>query len=269
MKNIEYLMENDDEAVRLELKTDTSVVERQALWAGIKPGMRVADIGCGSGKTTAILHKLAQPDGLATGVDFSETRIKHARQYHGEQGIEFVCADITAPLNDLGTFDFIWVRFVLEYFHSQAFHIVKQLTEIIRPGGILCLIDLDHNCLNHAGLPPEMEKILVDIMEKLQEKADFDPYAGRKLYSFLYDLDYEDIYVDVAAHHLIYGKLKDADAFNWIKKLEVSTKKIGYDFECYKGGYKGFRDDFEKFFTNPRRFTYSPLICCRGRKTST
>ncbi len=259
-------MDSDEEALRLELKTDTAVVEKQALWAGIKPGMRVADIGCGSGKTTEILHRLAQPGGLTTGVDFSERRIKHARDHHGEQGIEFVCTDISAPLNSLGTFDFIWVRFVLEYFHSQSFHIVKLLTEILRPGGILCLIDLDHNCMSHAGLPREMEKTLVDIMEELQEKADFDPYAGRKLYSFLYDLGYEDINVDVAAHHLIYGALKEVDAFNWFKKLEVATKKIGYDFESYNGGYKGFLDDFEKFFTNPRRFTYSPVICCRGSK---
>ena len=33
-------MENDEETLRLDLKTDVKVVEQQALWAGIKPGLR-------------------------------------------------------------------------------------------------------------------------------------------------------------------------------------------------------------------------------------
>ena len=61
MKNHrEYLMEDEREAVRLDLKTDAAAVEKQARWAGIKPGMRVADLGCGSGKTTFYLNKLIQ-----------------------------------------------------------------------------------------------------------------------------------------------------------------------------------------------------------------
>ena len=55
MKNDpKYLMEDDQESVRLDRKTDPATVEKQALWAGLKPGMRVADLGCGAGKTTFI-----------------------------------------------------------------------------------------------------------------------------------------------------------------------------------------------------------------------
>ena len=42
-----YLMESEAEAIRLDVKTDGRAVERQARWAGLKPGMRVADLGCG------------------------------------------------------------------------------------------------------------------------------------------------------------------------------------------------------------------------------
>ena len=44
-------------------------------------------------------------------------------------------------------------------------------------------------------------------------------YCGRKLYSFLYDLGFEQIRVNIVPHHLIYGEIRDLDFFNWIKKI--------------------------------------------------
>ena len=105
MQEIEYLMESDEEAFRLDIKTDSTVVKKQALWAGIRPGMRVADICCGSGKTTFMLHKLIQPSGIAVGVDGSEKRIKYAKAHYSVDGIEYKCRDIRKPLDELGIFD--------------------------------------------------------------------------------------------------------------------------------------------------------------------
>jgi SAM-dependent methyltransferase len=265
LKENEYLMESDEEAFRLDIKTDSKVVERQSLWAGIKPGMHVADICCGSGKTTSVLHTLVQPGGTVVGVDGSEKRIEYARNHYRTRGIEFKCNDIQKPLDDLGTFDFVWVRFVLEYHRSHSFNIVKNISSIVKPGGILCLIDLDYNCLSHFGLSQKLERALFVAIKKLEEEANFDPFAGRKLYSYLYRLGYQNIDVDAAAHHLIFGKLKDTDAFNWMKKIEVVSKKIRFQFEEYKG-HKEFIEDFKKFFTDPGRFTYTPVILCRGVK---
>ncbi len=143
MPRNEYLMENNEEILRLDVKTDGQKVENQALWAGIKPGMRVADLGFGSGKTTIYLHKLVQPKGEVVGVDIAEDRIKYAEKHYDRDGIEYICRDISKPIEDLGLFDFIWVRFVLEYHKSKSFDIVKNISRILKPGGILCLIDLD------------------------------------------------------------------------------------------------------------------------------
>jgi ubiquinone/menaquinone biosynthesis C-methylase UbiE len=261
-----YLMESDEETLRLDMKTDAKVVENQALWAGIKPGMRVADLGFGSGKTTFNLHKLVQPNGEVVGVDMAEDRIKYAEKYYRNKGIKYILRDIRAPLDDLGMFDFIWVRFVLEYYRSESFNIVKNISKILKPGGIICLIDLDYNCLNHFGLSKKLKKALYGITKAMEKNADFDPFVGIKLYSFLYDLGYQDIDVSLTPHHLIFGELNKVDAFNWTKKVEVAVKRLGYDFKEYERGYEGFIEEFTQFFSNPRRFTYTPLISCKGRK---
>ena len=259
-------MESDEETLRLDLKTDGKLVENQALWAGIKSGMRVADLGYGSGKTSFHLHKLVQPNGQVVGVDFAEERIKYAKKHYNKKGVEYICRDICTPLEDLGMFDFIWVRFVLEYHRTKSFDIVKNITRILKPGGILCLIDLDYNCLNHYGLSKKLGRTIYGLTKALEKNTDFDPYVGIKLYSFLYDLNYQDIDVSLAPYHLIFGELKEIDDFNWTKKLEVAVKKIGYEFKEYKGGYEEFSKEFKQFFSDPRRFTYTPIISCRGCK---
>jgi SAM-dependent methyltransferase len=208
---------------------------------------------------------LVEPLGSVIGIDGSEQRIKFAKEHYGDKGIEFICDDIKRPLDDIGMFDFIWVRFVLEYHLSNSFEIVQNLSRIVKPGGILCLIDLDYNCLSHFGLSQRLEKALIAVIKKVEETANFDPYAGRKLYSFLYNLGFQDIDVDLAAHHLIFGELKDVDAFNWMKKIEVISSKIQFQLEEYNKNEE-FIEDFKRFFTDPARFTYTPVICCRGRK---
>ncbi|MDH3358150.1 MAG: class I SAM-dependent methyltransferase [Desulfobacteraceae bacterium] len=266
MKVDKYLMESDVEALRLELKTDSSIVKKQAKWAGIQSGMAIADIGCGPGITTLALYETAQPNGRVVGIDFSQERITYATNNYKKPGISYICKDIRQPLDEIGLFDFVWVRFILEYYLSNSLEIVNNLVNILKPGGTLCLIDLDHNCLSHYGIPNRLQQTVNNIMLELQKKANFDPFAGRKLYSYLYDLNFNDIQVDISAHHNIYGELKKSDEFNFLKKVEIGPKKINYKFKQYKGGYKEFLAESAKSFRNPRRFTYTPIIMCRGKK---
>jgi ubiquinone/menaquinone biosynthesis C-methylase UbiE len=259
-------MENKDECLRMDIKTDYPSLERQALWAGLKEGMRVADIGSGSGITSSFLKRIVGESGHVTGFDGSMKRTVYARENYGVEGLEFVNLDINNSLDDLKNFDFIWVRFFLEYHRENSFDIVKRLTDILSPGGILCLIDLDHNCLNHYGLSSRLEKTIVEVSDIVEKFGDFDPYVGRKLYSYLYDLGFSEIDVDMKAHHLIFGELSEVDEFNWIRKIKTAARNSGYDFPDYPDGYDGFLNEFKIFFSDPRRFTYTPIISCRGVK---
>jgi len=262
-----YLMENLEEIVRLEVKTDPEAVRKQGLWCGLKPGLRVLDAGCGPGKVTSILFEMLQPGGNILGVDYSEERIQHAKGHYGREiGIDFQIHDLRDSLNGMGPFDLIWIRFVLEFNRAESLDIVRNLTAVLKPGGYLCLLDLDHNCLNNYELPPKLEDIVFRVMNKLEQEYNLDPYCGRKLYSYLYDLGYQDIQLDLMAHHLIYGKIREEDVFNWMRKGEVASMKVKGLFDDYPGGYKAFVTGFTEFLLDPRRFIYTPLILCKGMK---
>jgi len=259
-----YLMENEEEIQREEWKTDAAVVRRFASMAGLRPGMRVIDVCSGAGMSTSILSELAGPTGSAVGIDLSEERNAHATAEYGNERTSFLQKDILRPLEGLGEFDFAWVRFALEYFKAESPFIVKNLASVMRPGGIICLVDLDHNCLNHWGLSPRLEAGLRALIAQLEEVGNFDPYVGRKLYSFLNDLGFEAIGAHVEAHHLIYGPLGPVDEYNWTRKIEVTARNRRVQIPGYETP-QDFLDDFLAFFRSPHRFTYTPVIACWGK----
>ena len=218
-----YIMESEDEALRLDLKTNPDALKRQVLWAGLEEGMRVADLGCGPGKTSFYLNEIVQPGGSVLAVDISPQRIAYAKDHYETAGLQFVQQDIRQPMDHLGRFDFIFMRFVLEHYRTDGAAMVASAAKLLKPNGILCLADLDHNCLNHHGLSWQLESAIAGIMEALKRHKNFDPYAGRKLYAYLYDLGFQEIRVAMEAHHLLYGELGNEDAFNWRKKIDMAA----------------------------------------------
>src|SRR5258708_9952312 len=55
--------------------------------AGLKPGMTVADLGCGVGATTCMLAEMVGPTGHVTGIDLSASQLEHGRSLCKVQGI--------------------------------------------------------------------------------------------------------------------------------------------------------------------------------------
>ena len=262
-----YIMEGIEENLRLETKTDVAATREQAAWCGLRPGLKVLDAGCGTGLSTSILHELIQPAGEIVGVDNSEERVRFAEKRYGNQSsIQFRQLDLRKPIDEFSNFDLIWSRFFLEFHRRESPDIVKNLSCCLKPGGYLCLLDLDHNALNHYQMPVRMEEILFKAMEKLEKENNFDPYVGRKLYAYLYDLGFENIEMDLRAHHLIYGRTSEKDLFNWAKKSEAVVRHANDLIVEYPGGMEGLASDFMHFFNDPRRFTYTPLILCKGMK---
>lgn len=269
MSDQPYFPESENELDRLENKTDRQAVIDQAVWAGLQPGMRVLDVGCGPGVTTASLADCTGPQGWVVGIDRSAERIAHARSKYGRDNITYVQRNFFDDLSDLGGFDFVWIRFVLEYFLKEAYQLVSHVSASINPGGIFCLADLDHNCMNHYGTSERLDRTFRKMGEAQMANNNFDPFAGRKLCTHLYDLGFTEIRTDVRMHHLVCGELSEFDRWNWWHKIELAGRRSGWTFEDYEDGFAGFEQEFKAYFLDPRRFVYTPLILARGVKPAT
>ncbi len=68
--------------------------------AGIRPGMRVLDLGCGAGDAAFVAAGLVGPDGSVVGVDRSPDALARARLRAGQRGlgqVRFVEGDVNDP----------------------------------------------------------------------------------------------------------------------------------------------------------------------------
>lgn len=113
--------------------------------AGIEKGMRVLDVGCGSGDVSFLLLGLVGMTGEVVGVDHDARAIAVARQRSAAQNhtaLRFLQCDLLALQDAIGTFDAIVGRRVLMY-QKDAVATIRALSKHVRPGGIVVFQEHD------------------------------------------------------------------------------------------------------------------------------
>jgi len=113
--------------------------------AGIVPGMRVLDIGCGNGNVSLLLAQLVGETGHVTGVDRDGSSLHQAQERVRQlnlPNVDFVQGDINTPLPDLGMFDAAVARRVIMYL-PRPVDALRQVSSHLRPGGVMALLEHD------------------------------------------------------------------------------------------------------------------------------
>ena len=109
--------------------------------ADLRPGDRVADIGCGTGASTLAAAAIVQP-GRVLGVDISEPLLDRARaraETAGLRNVDSLLADAQTHRFDPAAFDVVISRFGMMFFEDPraAF---GNLAKALRPGGRMVFV---------------------------------------------------------------------------------------------------------------------------------
>ena len=84
--------------------------------AGIEPGMRVLDLGCGMGDVSLLAAKLVGPTGSVIAIDRDRAIVERARERARRAGhggnIEFLCAHVL-EFDSPSSFDAVAGRYIL------------------------------------------------------------------------------------------------------------------------------------------------------------
>ena len=139
--------------VNLQQKFGVIMIEKLQLCEG----MRVLDLGCGTGKLTKILSEKVGPRGRITAVDPDIERLEIAKNNYAASNIEYMQADDkTFPE---GQYDLIFANAVIHWIKDKR-ALFERVYKSLKPGGRFAFVTFD-------GIPKVYHKIVERIFEEL------------------------------------------------------------------------------------------------------
>jgi len=122
----------------LGLGTGSSYRRKILGWAGLLPGMRVLDVGMGTGLVAKQAARLVGDPSLVTGVDPSPGMIRSARLPDGVTVVEGRAERI--PLAD-GRYDFLSMGYALRHVSDMSVAFA-EFHRVLKPGGKVCILEI-------------------------------------------------------------------------------------------------------------------------------
>ncbi|MGW4489812.1 class I SAM-dependent methyltransferase [Amycolatopsis sp. NPDC004368] len=157
--------------------------------AGIRQGMRVLDIGCGTGDVTRLVARLIGPDGFVVGVDQSPEAIAFARARTptatGAE-IRFETSDVET-FSDREPFDAVVGRYVLNH-QTDPVGFLRAAASHVRPGGgVLALHEIDPERGIWSYPPVPLWDMLHEWVRSTMRKNGLPHHAASRLFPLFAD----------------------------------------------------------------------------------
>jgi SAM-dependent methyltransferase len=167
-----------------------AAIDEAGLWtsAGIVPGARVADVGCGPGAVLVEIARITAEDGQAVGVEPDASAREAATEEVAAANVAARVVDGTATATGLtaGAFDVVMIRHVLFHLGRDAAAAIQHGLGLLRSGGHMYVVDVD---LRERGMfasrvDPDVEDLSERYL-KFQEDRGCDVTIGSRLRALL------------------------------------------------------------------------------------
>jgi ubiquinone/menaquinone biosynthesis C-methylase UbiE len=176
-------------------------------------GSRVLEAGCGVAAQTLTLARNS-PDAVISSVDISELSIAEAEKKVTEAGftnVQFLQADIFDLPFERGSFDHVFLCFVLEHL-SKPLEALNALKGVLKEGGTITVIEGDHGS---AYFHPESQAahMAINCQIELQHRAGGNAMIGRELYPLLRKAGFNSVRVSPRMVYVDAGRPELVDGF--------------------------------------------------------
>ena len=150
--------------------------------AGLCPGMRVAEIGCGIGLTAQWISAKVGASGSVVAVDSSSEQLEIASRRAAEvdiKNLSFKKGDAYESGLTRDSFDLVYARFLLCHVADPA-RALTEMRSLLKPGGTLVCEDHDDGGI-FTEPTTHAYKRLVEISDAVNRSRGLDSYIGLKL----------------------------------------------------------------------------------------
>lgn len=197
----------------------------------LKPGIRVLDMGCGSGAITRSIAGKVGSTGYVVGVDPNGNLIEQARQNAANQpGLAFEQGDVYT-FDTSERFDVVTCARTLQWL-AQPKEALINLKRLVKPGGHLSILDFNHEKLVWTPDAPESMQLFYSAFLKWRQDAGFDNAIADHLKELMLAIGFPN--VSVEAQHEVAQKGEPnfaVDSRLWAEVAELrgpQLVKAGY-----------------------------------------
>jgi len=134
--------------------------------AGLRPGMRVVDVACGTGVLAIEAEKAVGPGGAVAGVDLNAGMLAVAQRKTAD--VEWQQGPAEALPYDTESFDAALSQFGLMFFEDQK-AAIAEMWRVLRPGGhlVIAVWDSLDNTAGYAAITALLSRLFGDAIAVL------------------------------------------------------------------------------------------------------
>ncbi len=227
------------------------------LQAGLQPGSKCLDAGCGGGTMTYAMAEIAGPAGHVTGIDHDSEIISlnlqeldtvHSGNITFRQGEVY-------DLEESGVYDIVFARFLLSHL-AEPVAAIARMIQALKPGG--CLVTEDVHFSGHFCYPAN--KAFATYVKWYTEAVGYnggDAEFGIKLYDCLDRAGLNDVHMEITQPAGVQGPAKQMSVIT-LEKIRQSVLAAGLatieEFEAVHRELKEFTADKKSIISMPRIF---------------
>lgn len=168
--------------------------------AGIEPGWKVIDLGCGPAGVLDLLAERVGPSGQVMGLDFNPANVARAREFVVELGLDNVRV-VEGDARHTGlppaALDLVHARTLLINLPEPQ-EVMTEMVRLVRPGGVVAVMEPDTAMTVCYPDLPAWER-MYDVFSQSFRADGADPTIGRRLGELFNDAGLVDVGVGARA----------------------------------------------------------------------
>ncbi|WP_017259599.1 methyltransferase domain-containing protein [Pedobacter arcticus] len=143
-------------------------------------GLKVLDIGCGTGAISKGIAEIVGPGGSVIGIDHTQAFINSGTEtYQSCKNLKLIHADLFS-FEPEEKFDLIVSARVLQWLNNPTEALIKIKT-MLKPGGAVSILDYNHSFLKWHPSPPKSMQKFYDVFLKWRADSGLDNTMANNL----------------------------------------------------------------------------------------
>jgi len=162
------------------------------LASALKPGLRVLDVGCGTGAISKDIAAQVGSSGYVTGIDNTEYFIQSGKEtYASVKNLDLIYTDLFA-FEPEEKFDLIVAARVLQWLNNPV-EALKKMYSLLKPGGTVSILDYNHEALEWQPQPPPSMLRFYATFLRWRGDAGMNNHIAQDLPAYFTEAGFKDI----------------------------------------------------------------------------